>query len=153
MSVSTDGQICYGVVFEDGYEFPWGRFDGVEEWYYKEIKPFIPIAEIYDENGEYINGIRPDEETFKWYCQQKREWKEKNPLIFELVNYCSGDCPMYILAVKSTFISCSRGYPLEIEPESLNVKESDKQKLLDFCAQYNLKFESGPSWYLSSYWS
>src|SRR5437868_783086 len=105
MSVSTDGQIGYGVIFEDGCEFPWGDSDP-EQWWRNEcgFKSSFPV---------------------------------------ELVNYCSGDYPMYMLAVPSSILSNSRGYPEEFDPIKLVVTDKEKAPLIDFCKKYNLKYEKG----------
>jgi len=118
MSTTTDGIICFGIMFEEGYEFPW---------------------EDYCEN--------------EW-------WEEKNdsePFPFELVNYCSGDCEMWILAIKGTVITANRGYPESFDPKALTVTDVQIKKLTDFCLEYDLEFirivnPQYPQWYLCSYW-
>lgn len=39
MGISTDGEICYGIIFEDGYEFPWDidHEGDPEMWWISEI--------------------------------------------------------------------------------------------------------------------
>lgn len=32
MSTSTNGEICYGILFEEGYEFPWNDGEMIEWW-------------------------------------------------------------------------------------------------------------------------
>lgn len=151
MGQSTDGQICFGIVFKDGYEFPWSENeDGHEEWWHTVVNGFKPSFEIYDENDEYLNGVRPSEEIITKYYKEKLEFKKNNPLPFELVNYCSGDCPMYILAVPSTFIKCSRGYPKEITPLMFNIDENSLQKFKNFCQEFDFKIEDA-KWCLTSY--
>jgi len=150
MGTSTDGQICFGVIFEDGTEFPW-HSKGLEDWWI-EVSGFKPTAPIYDDDGGYINGLRPPETVIDVYYQERREFKKAHPVPFEDVNYCSSEYPMYILAVKRTFLSNNRGYPLTFKPEDLTVTEEEKAALLEFCKKYDLAFQGEPGWILSSYW-
>lgn len=55
MSTSTDGQICFGVVFEEDYEFPWDDENNFEKWW-QTVNGFKPSFEIYDDKGEYLNN-------------------------------------------------------------------------------------------------
>lgn len=153
MGVSTDGQICYGVKFEEGYEFPWDiDHDGdIEEWWLA-VKGFKPSVEVYDSDGEYINGIEPEESVINNYYQEKRDFVKANPRPVEEVNYCSGNCPMYILAIPSSCKSNSRGYPESFKPEELAVTDEEKSGLAAFIEEYELEPESEPGWWLSSYY-
>lgn len=152
MGQSTDGQIFFGIVLEDGYEFPWTeKGDDHEEWWYTVVNGFKSSFEIYNEKGEYLNGVRPSEELKTKYYDEKREFKKNHPLPFELVNYCSGEYPMYILAIPSTFIRCSRGYPKEITPSIFNIEEEALQKFKNFCQEFDFKIEDA-KWCLTSYW-
>lgn len=162
MSTSTDGQICYGIVFPEGFEFPWETYD--EEGWWRKVKGYKPPFELYTEDGEYINGVKPEQAQIDAYYEHQRNWEKANPFPVEVVNYCSGDCPMYILAAKGSLLSNSRGYPLEFDPN--NMKMGDWQALIEFCETYLLKkideyngeewndekILIKPKWYLTSYW-
>ena len=153
MGQSTDGQICYGVMFEEDYEFPWDdeKYDGdIEDWW-RDLCGYKPTNEIYS-NGGYVGGVKPPESVFQAYYEERRVFDKAHPIPFELVNYCSGDYPMYILAITRTCLSNSRGTPEAFNPESLTITEDEKSNLLDFCAKHGLSFEGEPSWWLSSYW-
>lgn len=134
MGVSTDGQICFGNVYEEGFEFPWDEYD-LEDWWRKE--------QGFDESKGY-----PAE---GWLDYQK-EFDAAHPCSVELVNYCSGDCPMYILAVPSTCKSNNRGYPEQFEPLELVVPEGELKTFHDFCIKHDLIPEEDAAWYLTSYW-
>lgn len=152
MSVSTDGQICFGVLLEEGAELPWNdeSYDGdIENWWLA-INGFKSSVEIYDEKGEYIGGKRPDDATITKYFDEKHDFLKKHPVL-ELVNYCSGDYPMYILAVPRTVLSASRGYPHEFNPSLLYVTDNERNSLVAFCKEHGLEVGE-PRWYLSSYW-
>lgn len=151
MGQSTDGQIGYGIVFEEGFEFPWGDED-MDDWWLKECG-YKPSVEIYgDTESGYANNVRPDQKTIDAYYDEKKAFKDSHPLPVKLENYCHCDCPMYMLVVPSSAKQCSRGYPKEFDPQKLTVTEEEKKALLDFCQKYNLTGESGPAWFLTSYW-
>jgi hypothetical protein len=155
MGQSTNGQICFGVVFEGDYEFPWDdelHTGDLEEWWLREAG-FKPKHPIHDETGNWIGGVKPTDAQYNLYFSEKREFKKAHPLPVEEVNYCSGECPMYILAVPSSLKSASRGYPKEFDPAALKVTEEEKAALIKFCEKYGLEPESPePTWLLSSYW-
>ena len=44
MGVSTDGQICYGIVFEEGHEFPWASDE-----YEKDISAYFDKMHKWDD--------------------------------------------------------------------------------------------------------
>lgn len=130
MGISSDGEICYGIVFEDGYEFPWDvDHDGdPEEWWISKVLQLI--YKDYDE----MHAILKD-----------------NPLPFELVNYCSCEYPMYILAVPGTLKSAYKGSPKSFTLDELKVDEEASNKLITFCEEHGLTGESAIGWVLSSY--
>ncbi len=134
MGQSTDGQLWYGVVFEDGYEFPWPDYD-IEDWWRTE--------QGFDASRGY-----PAE---GWLDYQKA-FDAEHPCPVELINYCSGEYPMYGLAIPASKRTASRGYPERLDGGLGVVTEAEKKALLDFCAKYGLKPESSDGWYLSSYW-
>lgn len=153
MSISTDGQICYGVLFEDGQIFPWDEDGDIEDWWVYKALNFRHSVEIYTKNGEHEKGIV--QEQIDKYFDEKHDFVKNNKLPVELVNYCSGDYPSYILAIPSTYKNCSRGYPQEFEPKDLIVNQEEEKALLDFIANYvevDKDTEVQPKWYLSSYW-
>lgn len=164
MGVSTNGQLCYGIPFPEGFEFPWGK-NSEEEWW-REVNGYKPPFMLYGEDGDYLNGNKPPEALIDQYYKHQRDWEEANPLPIELVNYCSGDYPMYMIAVKGSMTNNSRGFAQAINPAELVVTDEQKQVLLDFIEkhmkekidehnedEYNDKVTLEPQWYLSSYWS
>jgi hypothetical protein len=141
MSTSTNGELWYGVVFEEGYEFPWdaepddGDIQDFDDWW--------RAGQGFDATKGYP--------TEGWLDYQK-QFDIEHPCPVVEVNYCSGEYPMYGLAVKGTLRTAYRGSPKLIE--GLEVSESEIQLLRDFLTKYNLspKSEEPEGWYLSSYW-
>lgn len=158
MGVSTNGQICYGVCFEEGYKFPWdseGNVTDEEDWWTHVINKY-PEPDFYlpEDQQTPTNYHKPGvtDEQVSAYFREKREWFTQHPLPITMVNSCSGEYPMWILAIPSSVKTANRGFPQRFEPSDLVVSGADKAALLDFCKTYSLEFEGEPGWYLSSYW-
>lgn len=151
MGLSTDGQLCYGVKFDEDFEFPWGDGD-VDDWWL-EVNGYAPSKPLYNSDGEYINGVRPSDAMVKEYFAEREAFREKiGKLPFELVNYCSGDYPSYILGIPSTSKTANRGYPIILHEENFRVNGDDREALLAFCDKYDIKYSPEDiGWWLSSY--
>jgi len=152
MGISTDGQICYGVLVEDK-ELPWGEeYDwDIEDWWL-DMQGYKPPFRLYDEKGEYLDGKEPPRSKIEQYYREQREFIKSHPIPIEEVNYCSAEFPMYILAIPRTCIFAGRGFPEAFNPADLVVSDEEKQKLVDFCNTYGIEFEGEPQWWLSSFW-
>ena len=115
MGISTDGQLCFGIMVpEDSWETAW-------------------FTDEYD--CDY------------WMFMQKEDPDE----FFEVVNYCSCDEPLYIIAIADSCSTAHRGYPMEMDslPE---ISAADHNRLIDFFQKHFP--DAGdiiPKWYLSSY--
>jgi hypothetical protein len=151
MTVSTNGEICYGIVFEDGFAFPWD--DGIEDWWLETIHNFRPSVQLFDASGNYIKGVEPSKEAIDAYFQEKRDFEKAHPLPVELINYCSGDYPMWIVALPDVGLRAKRGYPTSFNPAELVVTDEQRKTLLDFCKAHKIDIgDEQPKWWLSSYW-
>lgn len=179
MGVSTDGQLCFGVMFDEGFEFPWGwdgdgEFDGdIEEWW-RSVNGYVcPMESPWDEDGNRNPGYSDNDPRIDEYFRVRREWLEANPIPVDLVNYCSGDCAMYILTLDNERLNMTarRGYPVVVNVFDLQraVEETQAERvLLQFMQMYGIgeagltdsstRFsEDGeilaPKWWLSSLWN
>lgn len=152
MGVSTDGRICFGLLFDEGYEFPWDESEmGIEEWW-RDQYDWKPSLTIYDDDGNRLPNVT--EEQVRTYYQEFRDWDAAHPLPVKMINYCSGDYAMYILAIPSTVKSASRGEPVVLSPDlDFVIKPEERQAFLDFIQTHEIEAEALPAWYLSSYWS
>jgi len=161
MGQSTNGQICFGMEFEEGFEFPWDlESDGdIEAWWRDEIHGFKPKNNPF---AETETGYRSDLDTevkrnkaVKAYFQERRDFEETMPdLPVEMVNMCSGDYPVYILSSSVLQMSASRGYPQEIDLDAINSCDFVKMHndIIDFCNAHDIEVPEDPKLYLSSYW-
>lgn len=95
MSVSTDGIIAYGVMFEDGTSFPWDQdeFESDMESWWRHVNGFVDIHKPFDERGNYCAGWSRDDVRLSEHYRLRREWLESHPLPVGAENYCSGDYP------------------------------------------------------------
>lgn len=151
MGVSTDGRICFGLLYEEGFDFPWDEDEkDIEDWW-RDQHDWKPSKEVYDGDGNHLPGItKADIEAF---YKEQRDWDEAHPLPVEVVNVCSGDCPIYMLAIPSTVKTANRGYPVIIDINTdFQFKEGERQAFLDFIQTHELQTEHVPAWYLSSEW-
>ena len=152
MGTSTDGQICFGYVFDDGYEFPWSEEEesgggDIETWW-RNIRGFSP-----SQRPDWGNDSQPNrQQVMDTYFAERNAFDIAHPLPVKLVNYCSHDYPMYILAVPATYREASRGYPEAFTPSDLHVTEEGAAKLKAFIEEFALKPKGEPQWWLSSYW-
>jgi hypothetical protein len=158
MGISTDGQLCFGVLFEDGYTFPWDEepWNGdSDKWWLKGVHEFKPSFEIYDGEGGYLNGERPSQELIDKYYKEEKDFLEKvGEFPVKMENYCSGEYPMYIITLDSKSYTNNRGTPKEINPETDFVVTDEEKKIIrDFVDTYIKPEEPMEAkWYLSSYW-
>lgn len=155
MGTSTNGQLSFGVVFEDGFEFPWDAdpHDGDIESWWRDVRGFVnPVEYPYDESGEYNPGIDEDSPVVDQYFDNQRNWLNANPIPVELVNYCSGDYPMYLLATKH--VDNYRGSPKLIDVDSDFIRDTAdaEKKLREFLDEFGIESDGEIGWWLSSYW-
>lgn len=152
MGVSTDGQISYGVVIEEGYEFPWDvkHEDDLEDWW-RRVNGFEDLHDPWTAEGGYADGWSREDPRFKDHYAHRHEWESHNPLPIELINYCSGDVPMYVIAIPDTGKICYRGCPTVFDPASLVVTDQQRDNLLAFLEKWSIK-HGEPGWVLTSYW-
>ena len=126
-------QICFGIAFEEDYEFPWSGEDSDIETWWRDLNGFKHSFELFDSEGNYIDGKEPSGEVVVKYFDEEREFDKLHPLPVEMVNYCSGDYPMWIIAVPSSCLSARRGYPSVFNPADLVVSDTEVQALVEFC--------------------
>ena len=152
MSVSTDAKIFYGITFEEGYEFPWDGYEDIEDWWIYGVNVFKHSFELYDSDGNHLNGRKPSGEEISRYFDEKKSFSKAHPIPVELVNCCSYNYPMYALAVPDTVIMASRGYPEVIDLSSFIVDNEKVNAMLKFCNDQGIELNRDLSWILSSYW-
>lgn len=147
MGVSTDGILFYGIAYgEDLDVSELAEHHGIayEDFDFDFETLYADKMGVKSPTGDYDL----DPEVFKKYWADKREINKKSGC--EIGTYCSGDYPMYYLAIKDGHYSVSRGSETEI-PDGLTAKPEWKQQLELYCAFMGLPFKE-PKWLLVSYW-
>jgi len=157
MGVSTNGQICYGILLVDEIELPWDDVDNdIDKWWLYEVLNYKNPFEIFDQDGNWINGEKPPTTTVDEYYETQKEYRKLHGgLPITMINSCSEDYPQWIVAIGETAKKAFRGSPVIFEPSSLVngfEKERANKILVKFCNDYDLQYETEPAWYLSSYW-
>jgi len=154
MTVSTDGQICYGIRIPEGAALPWEKWDNdIENWWLFGVCGYRNPFELYNDRGEYLDGVRPPQETIERYYATRRAFQTDYPMPVTLVNCCSHEYPIYIVAIPRTVISAHRGDPQEIHPRGLTITEHERDLLIRFCKDHGIETIGHPTWWLSSLWS
>lgn len=147
MGQSTDGQICYGVMLgsEEDIALPWDGYDDVDDWWLYEVLKFKHSFELFDDNGEWINGVEPPQKLIDEYFAERRVFVESNPKPpVVLVNGCSSSYPVWIAAVPASCQRANRGYPKKFDPDKLVINDKDRLALIEFCDEYELEYDDDP---------
>ena len=154
MGRSTDGQICFGFDFGEGHEFPWDseEYEGdIVEWW-RAVNGFKDKYKPFDESGEWAEGWSTDDPRMREHYGARREWDKENPIPIEQVNTCSGDYPMWILAIPGTATVARRGGPKRFDPSALKVDTGKYDAMIGFFNDHGIEPAGEPDWFLSSYW-
>lgn len=126
MGFSSDGILVYGI--DLGEEKP--EFLGE----YEDMDDLLMTEGWQPQYGEEGHDFK-----------KQREFLERQPV--DLTMYCSYDCPMYILSVRGTETSVSRGYVTEIA--SLDVDVDKRAAFISWCQAHGIK-NPEPKWLLAS---
>ena len=153
MGISSDGQICYGVLLDEEQDYPWNdeKYDNdFECWWLEGVCGYEPPFMLFNAAGMWISAEdEHNDEKVSRYFAHRRAFEKAHPCPVDLENYCSYDYPMYILAV-GYGLCAKRGYPTRFDPADLQMLEETHYALLAFCAEHSLKYSGEPCWWLSS---
>lgn len=84
-----------------------------------------------------------EDELDKWYGTKTHGC--------EVDSHCSGDFPVYFVAVKDSRKTAHRGFPKELAPNALEIKPEWDALLRAFCKEAGIEWQE-PGWVLASYW-
>ncbi len=69
-----------------------------------------------------------------------------------LIEHCSGDCPMYFLAARGSDHTAARGDPTALDVDAMNVKfEQEIEAMRAFCDRNGIEWQE-PKWHIFSMW-
>lgn len=156
MSDKIHVHICYGLLFERDFEFPWREDEKLEgdweEWWYRQQEGYPTTDEFYDEDGEYLEGVT--REMVDARDEEREAWREKVgvPPPFKAIDCCTSDCERLILAVPSTVQDADWWEPIAFEPDALHVSFEETIRLGTFIKQHIPDAPPfAPRWYASAY--
>lgn len=141
MGVSTNGILVFGIDFSEEF-LPFedeSLGEDFETLLANDAGIEVPEGEYSEERGK----------EYSRYWERCSENAKKSEI--ELITHCSGDYPMYILAVRGTEYNAWRGDPTEIDLDKLTVTDEQIGALKSFCELHGLVY-SQPRWLLCSYW-
>jgi len=154
MSTSTDGEVSFGIKFDEGFEFPWDEesddgecshsFDGdIDEWW-RAMNGFDRGDYPFDERGNYKPGIKSGDPCVMQYYSRQNAWDAANPVPVKLVNYQHCDCPAYIIAIPQSVVTANRGSPVELNADTFKGGDAAKVVLIDFCKRFGIEMNDQP---------
>ena len=143
MGTSTNAYIAFGINIDEG-ELPESIETLLEEG---KIEDFWQDELAAYEGGLVYNGEEGEE--YDAYYDKKQELVKNYPVEIEM--HCHYDCAMYVVAVRGTILSASRGFPTSFGTDHMTkVEQKDIDALKAWCEKYGLEGE--PEWLLFSYW-
>jgi hypothetical protein len=163
MSTSTDAILFYGYCFGDDFDNPpWkvkrnedgdleDGYDDEESIYASAVGVNPPKEEypVKNDDSDVANEIRLNYSAY--WADKSRVNKES---CCEIIRHCSGDYPMYGVAVSSTVIKAWRGYPKDLKNcDHLIVDVIVNNLLKNYCEKMGIDVTGlEPSWWMVSYW-
>ncbi len=142
MEISTDGQICYGVLLEEGIALPWDSEYGgkIEVWWLFEALEFKAVDE--------------EQWLIKMGTRRLIKMGTRPACPVNIINASCKSQPVWIIAIPDSMLKAKRGYPHGFYPMELAEKAPLRWNVVlsGFCEEYDIKFRGVPRWYLSSYW-
>ena len=156
MGQSTDAILFYGYAYDDDGATPWGSSNDEEpddeDWEARyarlrgEAEPDVPY-------GDEKSGVMtPARELHQAHWARKRALVAACPV--EVGTHCSGECPMYYIAKRSTVTLARRGGPARIL--SLSAPVGADEELHAFMTEMGIAKPPGqeaPGWWLVSDWN
>jgi hypothetical protein len=152
MGCDASAIICLGITLDEGGEYPWSEKGDMKDWWLDDVCKYVPPFKLYDETGDYLNGIKPPKKQIDDYYEHLHEFKKNHPLPVDCSHY-GGDDPTCILTVLETEKRVSWDEPLELDPNiTFSVKEENLDLFKKFCKDYLGIDDVQPKWLLSAYY-
>lgn len=143
MGVSTDAIIAFG--FDLGEELP----ESLEQL-------------LSDADGEIDEALAadmgltlPNYDAVGYEAWSAARDEATAQLKIDLISHCSGDYPMYFLAVRGSDKKARRGFPTALCFQNLGSDEFQSNGSIDalrsFCERHSIEWQE-PQWYIFSMW-
>ena len=154
MGVSTNAVIFYGILIdEDGCECQFNDVEDINEHYAKKIGWVSDDGGLFTDGNYTLFDNQADEKKARKIWEKNRDELHKitGDCDVELAYHCSGEYPMHYVGVKESETFARRGYPVQLDEETLNIEPDWADKLKDYCKIMDIEYKE-PSWHLVSYW-
>jgi len=162
MSQTASATISYGFWFKYAYDLPWmadglgNDYGDYEKWWKDQLSYESPF-ELFNEDGNWINGEGPAQERIDDYYTHRREWEKAHPMPFEVVRTgdYSGECNV-IIAVPEAGMGADWNGAESFNPQDLFALDEEAVVELQTFYEAYLKdlpdHDSTMRWYLSARW-
>ena len=157
MGVSTDAIIAYGIAIPEDATLPWSDYEDEEDWWC-DTQGFRPTIESpFTEEGEWKEGDLGElEKQSEARYKERQDWLAAHPMPVEVVHHCSGEYPMFVLAMPGSVQTAWRGSPVHLDtmpPKPTEETDRFFEVVLDFCKGFGIDTGNEiPGWLLFSYW-
>lgn len=147
MGQSTDAILAWGIQFEEKKAIPWE--EAAERAGYDDPLDDDAMAYLLCGLDKPKASYKDDAEVHREYWDAKRAALKECPV--ELISHCSGEYPMYMLAISSSEKKARRGYPQAIDPNFLEIQDGWLEEFVEACKKLGIE-NPEPKWWLQSDW-
>jgi hypothetical protein len=147
MGQSTDAILFFGFCWDKEDEYPWtvdGKIDpdgdDAEIRYAAAVGITQPVVE-YSDDPEV-------QKIFHNYWDARSKAMKKSKC--HVGTHCSGECPMYYVAVTESETKAYRGSPEVIK--NLDITLEWVESLTNYCRKMGIEIDREPKWWLVSDW-
>lgn len=141
MGTSTNATVAFGI--DLGEELPEAWRKDEEEGGFEWAVLAAADSGVPPPSGDY-NGNDP-----AWPAYWAAQRKAVADFPVTLVTHCSGDYPMYFLAINGTEVTASRGTPVKLDQQV--VSRASVEAMQQFCLKHGIDWQE-PAWHIFSYW-
>ena len=143
MGTSTDAIICYGIQI--------GKDGDMPEIFCEDDRDFDDILIEAFGCPPQVEWADSGSQKDAWDKDWEARNKFKKELGLELVRHCYLDETMYCLAITKSIQTVHRGYPEEVEANTVVREYAWDKKLAEAIKVLKLE-DATPKWWLQSYW-
>ena len=155
MGMTSTAILFFGVIFPEGYNFPWSNEEidlDIEDWWIFKVKGFEPSVEIYGEDGDYLPGKKPSEAVIDAYYAERHEFSKAHPLPVE-IEYAGADGCDFTIVAQWTQCKAWDGDAIEIpEPRDHKALTTFLEEFCKATDEYDEQPSFDPSLRLATYY-
>lgn len=109
-----------------------------------------------------LYGVPLEEEAFEHFDEDDASAEQSGPAYMAcmgneedgvaLERHCSGECPMYFVAIPKQTTTAWRGHPQNVTGKELIQRPEWDDTLRSFVTKHKLKTAGEPGWWIASDW-